>query len=81
MSDWFEAGARVAAGHGDRFPPLGDGEAQRWWMGGEVLHGRDSLSCAICIPMAVVKSSRRPSGILVTAANLTRYTALVPLHR
>ena len=34
MSDWFEAGAAVATGHGDRFPPLGDREAQRWWLGG-----------------------------------------------
>ena len=48
MSDWFEAGAAVATGHGDRFPPLGDGEAQRWWLGGEALRGRDNLLCQLC---------------------------------
>ena len=34
MSNWFSAGALVATGHGDCYPPLGDGEAQRWWLGG-----------------------------------------------
>ena len=48
MSDWFEAGAAVETGHGDRFPPLGDGEAQRWWLGGEALRGRDNLLCQLC---------------------------------
>jgi len=34
MDDWFKAGAEVASGHGDRYPPLGDLAAQRWWLGG-----------------------------------------------
>ncbi len=34
MSDWFDAGAEVAAGHGERYPPLDDADAQRWWLGG-----------------------------------------------
>ncbi len=34
MMDWFEAGAQVASGQGEHFPPLGDAKAQRWWLGG-----------------------------------------------
>lgn len=34
--DWFDAGAAVLEGQrGDHlYPPLGDREAQRWWLGG-----------------------------------------------
>jgi len=34
VSEWFDAGTGVATGHGGRFPPLDDAEAQRWWLGG-----------------------------------------------
>jgi hypothetical protein len=37
VSDWFEAGWAVySLGGADphRFPPLGERQAQRWWLGG-----------------------------------------------
>ncbi len=34
--DWFQAGARVGAGKKSaaQYPPLGDPQAQRFWLGG-----------------------------------------------
>jgi hypothetical protein len=37
VSDWFEAGWAVYRQGGadpHRFPPLGERQAQRWWLGG-----------------------------------------------